>query len=216
MSVIRTCGHVTPMPLSHCAECDQARRMEGVFQRQFDGLVADALDSAEDHGYDLTLADEDLAQELAHHITLERFYPEEIIPAIRAWRVAQALDEAATLGYRLDSETPRELAHGLAARFGCEAEDIVPDIIAWREKRRATEPSDPTIEDREDLLVRALDRQVLVVATRRLDGWRAYIGAVAGKRHADEWRVVLDHGAKLHEAIARAIVPEWDRFPYVP
>ena len=51
----------------------------------------------------------------------------------------------------------------------------------------------------------ALGRMVLVVICRRVDGWRAYIGAVPGKNHDTEWQAVAAKGDKLPEPVARAI-----------
>lgn len=55
--------------------------------------------------------------------------------------------------------------------------------------------------------VRALDRRVLAVAVARLDGWCAYIGAVAGVSHDNEKHEVKQSGSKLREAEAAAIFP---------
>ena len=58
---------------------------------------------------------------------------------------------------------------------------------------------------------RVLDTRVIVVASQggRGDDWAAYIGAVKGKCHAEEWEDVLDHGTKLPQEIAEAIFPYW-------
>ncbi len=63
-----------------------------------------------------------------------------------------------------------------------------------------------------------LSRQVVAVATTRVEGaWSAYIGAVHGECHADEWRQVLNHGDKLGEEIAKAIFPQFAKEgPYAP
>lgn len=60
----------------------------------------------------------------------------------------------------------------------------------------------------------ALDCRVLAVAKVGEDGWRAYIGAVPGLNHDDEWEEVLRHGAKLPEAVALAIFPEFAGVAY--
>jgi len=58
---------------------------------------------------------------------------------------------------------------------------------------------------------RALDSKVLVIAVEGYAGdWSAYIGAVRGERHDEEYLDVADYGNKLSEKIARAI------FPYEP
>lgn len=55
---------------------------------------------------------------------------------------------------------------------------------------------------------RALSRDVLAVALDRRDGsWSAYIGAVAGACHDEEWETVLKAGKKLDERVALAIFP---------
>jgi len=61
---------------------------------------------------------------------------------------------------------------------------------------------------------RALDKRVLVVAcvTKFPDGggdWAAYIGAVAGTRHSDEWEEVRAYGSKLYEGFAALLFPEF-------
>lgn len=62
---------------------------------------------------------------------------------------------------------------------------------------------------------RALDRKVLVVAVKRVEGyWCAYIGAVPGESHERELQDVRDHGAKLPENIALAIFPQFEGTPY--
>lgn len=56
----------------------------------------------------------------------------------------------------------------------------------------------------------ALDSKVLVVASCQ-DGreWSAYIGAVEGKKHDDEWYEVLRHGSKLPRRIAEILFPDF-------
>lgn len=58
-----------------------------------------------------------------------------------------------------------------------------------------------------------LDSKVLAVATNRVDGWCAYIGAVPGWNHQEEAHEVLDYGEKLPEHIAIAIFGEQE-VPY--
>ena len=60
----------------------------------------------------------------------------------------------------------------------------------------------------------ALDRQVLAVATERIDGWCAYIGAVPGKNHDNEWDEVLRQGCKLSEHVAIAIFGKREDMSY--
>ena len=61
-----------------------------------------------------------------------------------------------------------------------------------------------------------LDQHVLAVATRggRMDDWAAYIGAVPGYRHDDEWQEVAGTGSKLPQNIAEAIFPYWKVLKY--
>lgn len=62
---------------------------------------------------------------------------------------------------------------------------------------------------------RALDRQVLVVAVPRIEcGWRAYIGAVRGNNHREEYQRVMEQGATLPEPLARWLFPMFDAVPY--
>lgn len=58
---------------------------------------------------------------------------------------------------------------------------------------------------------RALSSRVLAVMTTRVEcTWAAYCDAVPGRRHGNEMDLVLHHGSKLPEAVARAL------FPHVP
>ena len=50
-----------------------------------------------------------------------------------------------------------------------------------------------------------LDRRVLAVLVRRVDGWCVYVGAVPGKRHSAEWADVAAHGTKQRKPMAIAI-----------
>jgi len=50
-----------------------------------------------------------------------------------------------------------------------------------------------------------LDRQVLAVLSRRIDGWCIYVGAVPGQNHEAEWHMVAASGNKQREAVAIAI-----------
>src|SRR3990172_3477661 len=62
---------------------------------------------------------------------------------------------------------------------------------------------------------RALASCVLVVATTRIEcAGIAYIDAVPGGNNNQEFDAVLRHGAKLHQALARILWPEFDEVPY--
>lgn len=66
-----------------------------------------------------------------------------------------------------------------------------------------------------DVRVVALDRTVLAVARTRVEGaWGAYIAAVPGLNHDDEFDAVLREGGKLHEPIAMAIFPTFAAIPW--
>ena len=58
---------------------------------------------------------------------------------------------------------------------------------------------------------KALDCHVLAVAKQGTAGhdWAAYIGAVKGEDHLQEWPDVLRNGAKLKKEVAEAIFPRW-------
>jgi hypothetical protein len=60
---------------------------------------------------------------------------------------------------------------------------------------------------------RILDKQVIAVAsaTPEVGDWAAYIGAVAGKNHEEEWEEVRDNGSKLSHDIARILFPHFDK-----
>lgn len=61
---------------------------------------------------------------------------------------------------------------------------------------------------------RALDRRVLVVAVKRVEGaWCAYIGSVPGESHLREVQQVARYGSKLDERLAKAIFPDME-MPY--
>ena len=62
--------------------------------------------------------------------------------------------------------------------------------------------------------VRIINRNILVVATRTVGGWKAYIGTVAGRDHNAEWRGVLDCGDTLNEGLARFLYPEFQGSEY--
>lgn len=61
---------------------------------------------------------------------------------------------------------------------------------------------------------KALAQRVVVVATTRVDGWCAYIDAVPGQKHSEEFVEVLHHGDKLSEKFARALFTEFEEIPY--
>ena len=62
---------------------------------------------------------------------------------------------------------------------------------------------------------KALSRCVMAVARTRVEcKWAAYIDAVPGMNHDNEYAAVLDHGDKLREDIARAIFPQFEGVPY--
>ena len=54
-----------------------------------------------------------------------------------------------------------------------------------------------------------LSQCVLVVLSRREDGWCAYIDAVRGDYHNREWQAVASNGEKLKEQVAIAIVENY-------
>jgi len=64
---------------------------------------------------------------------------------------------------------------------------------------------------------KALNRDVLVVAKEgRIKDWAAYIGAVPGKNHDEEWKKVMEEGAKLDERIATILFPDFaEEFIYM-
>lgn len=59
---------------------------------------------------------------------------------------------------------------------------------------------------------RALDCRVLAVAVKgNVDDWAAYIGAVAGENHEEEWKNVAAHGTKLSQEVAELLFPNWEK-----
>jgi len=57
---------------------------------------------------------------------------------------------------------------------------------------------------------KALDPHVLVVAIEGSVGdWAAYIGAVRGKNHEEEWRKVAEYGTKLPKSVAEILFPNF-------
>ena len=63
-----------------------------------------------------------------------------------------------------------------------------------------------------------LSTRVLAVAATRTEGtWKAYIDAVPGWNHDNEWQKVLAHGAMLDEPVARLLFGHRPEFgPDVP
>lgn len=60
-----------------------------------------------------------------------------------------------------------------------------------------------------------LHRQVLVVATTRIEGeWKAYCGPVPGRSHDEEEGLVLAEGCDVGERIARCLFPHMEGIPY--
>jgi len=57
---------------------------------------------------------------------------------------------------------------------------------------------------------KALDRRVIVVAVEgEVEDWAAYIGAVQGDRHSEEWQEVAEYGTKLPKNIAEILFPQF-------
>lgn len=65
---------------------------------------------------------------------------------------------------------------------------------------------------REIVDYRALESKVLVVAVAQepIDEWCVYIGAVAGKNHADEYLGVKEYGNKIMHDLARILFPQFE------
>ena len=63
---------------------------------------------------------------------------------------------------------------------------------------------------------KALDSKVLVVAsaTHGINEWTAYIGAVPGKNHDQEWNEVATHGSTLSYEIAKFLFPDFNKKYY--
>ena len=62
---------------------------------------------------------------------------------------------------------------------------------------------------------KALDIRVIVVAVEgHVDDWAAYIGAVQGDCHAEEWQDVAQNGSKLPKAIAEILFPDFKHLAY--
>jgi hypothetical protein len=62
---------------------------------------------------------------------------------------------------------------------------------------------------------RALARQVLVVASKRIEGtWKAYCDAVPGESHEKEVEKVFLKGIPVEEKVARVLFAEFKDVPY--
>lgn len=84
---------------------------------------------------------------------------------------------------------------------------------AWRDHFRNSYESAPTWNPK--IIRRALSREVMCVARTRIEcAWSAYVGSVPGINHDKEMDPVLNHGARLHEPVARAIFHEFEGVPY--
>ena len=65
------------------------------------------------------------------------------------------------------------------------------------------------------VLVKALHRQVLVVARTRIEGaWAAYCFPVPGMNHAGEIYLWETEGAKLEQKFAEAMFPSFAKLHY--
>jgi len=55
----------------------------------------------------------------------------------------------------------------------------------------------------------ALSRCVMAVASydEEVGDWAAYVDAIPGHDHDEEWKAILDHGMKLPKRIAEVIFP---------
>ena len=61
----------------------------------------------------------------------------------------------------------------------------------------------------------ALSSKVLAVANTRVEGcWKAYIDAVPGKNHDEEWKDVRGRGVALPHEIAKVIFPGFAAIRY--
>jgi len=55
-----------------------------------------------------------------------------------------------------------------------------------------------------------LDKKVIAVAVEGgIGDWSAYIGAVEGKNHEEEWEEVKRNGTKLPRQVAEVLFPEF-------
>jgi len=61
----------------------------------------------------------------------------------------------------------------------------------------------------------ALAARVIAVANTRVEGrWEAYIDAVPGKDHTEEWQAVRRQGVTVPHAIAKVMFPGFASIPY--
>ena len=61
----------------------------------------------------------------------------------------------------------------------------------------------------------ALAPKVIAVANTRVEGrWKAYVDAVPGKNHDEEWQDVRAHGTALQENVAKVLFPGFAGIPY--
>ena len=68
---------------------------------------------------------------------------------------------------------------------------------------------------KQKIRLHALAMRVLAVATTRVEGtWKAYIDAVPGINHNEEYDEVLRVGDTLGEDIAKSMFPEFKDIPY--
>lgn len=65
------------------------------------------------------------------------------------------------------------------------------------------------------VVYRPLAMRVLAVAVERYEGWAAYVDAVPGMKHSEEWEAVSRVGDKLPEEVARLLFPSFRGQPYV-
>jgi len=65
------------------------------------------------------------------------------------------------------------------------------------------------------MFVRAIHRQVLVVARTRIEGtWKAYVFPVPGSDHEAEKHLWREHGSQLDESTARTLFGHMEDIPY--
>ena len=87
-------------------------------------------------------------------------------------------------------------------------EIVVPDFPD-ADNREACNEWEPHVA------VFALAHSVIAVANTRVEGcWKAYIDAVPGKNHDEEWQNVRRHGVTIPHDIAKAMFPGFAAIPY--
>lgn len=62
--------------------------------------------------------------------------------------------------------------------------------------------------------IRAIASRVLAVAVPTVNGWKAYVDAVPGVDHRNEWQQVERIGVTMDEPLARALFPEFEEIAY--